>query len=73
MARKDILSITKEVISLLQDKQKYSIRSISTELNIRWETVLKSLEFLKENGLVKESEGKKTYKKERLFNLKINF
>ena len=67
MARKDILSITKEIISLLKDKEKHSIKSISTDLNIRWETALKSLEFLKEIDLVKESEGKKTYKKERLF------
>jgi len=70
MKKEGILSITERVLKLLNDKEEYSIHSISYKLKIHWNTTLKILEHLKRIGLVKEKKGKKTYKHERLFSLK---
>lgn len=70
MSRKDIITVMKEILHLLSNGKEYSIKSISYEINSRWETTLKALEFLEEIGILKERKGKITYKQERLFSLK---
>jgi len=67
--REGILAITERILKLLS-KGERSMHSISEELNIHWDSTVKSLEFLKRVGLVKERKGKKNYKYERLFSLK---
>ena len=67
MKRRGILVITKDILDLLDKEKELSIKSISTKLNIRWETAVKSLEFLKNINLITERRGKVTYKAERLF------
>ena len=70
MSRRGILDTTRDILKLLKDKNERSVKSISYDLKIKWETALKSLEFLEEIGLVKERKGKVTFKAERLFSLK---
>ena len=69
MPKNSILETTKKVLKLLK-KGEYSVNEVSSELRIQWKTAIKSLEFLKEIGLVEESKGKITYRSERLFRLK---
>ncbi len=69
MSRKNIFETTKEIVRFLK-KEEYTVNEISNGLKIQWKTAIKSLEFLKEMGLVKEKKGKKTYHSERLFSLK---
>ena len=70
MGRRTILEVTEDVLKLLSDEKPHSIQSISTELKCQWRTTAKILEFLKRIKLVKETEGKTTYKTERLFSLR---
>lgn len=70
MSRNSILDVIRKIMNLLSSDRGYSIKSISYRINSHWETTLKALEFLKELGLVKERQGKITYKTERLFSLK---
>ncbi len=67
MSRKDIFTITEEVLKFLGDEKEHSINDISHNLKIQWKTAVKVLEFLKKVGLVKEKKGKETYRFERLF------
>ena len=70
MTRKSILEVTEEVLKTLKKEEELSIKSISEKVDSQWRTALKSLEFLKGVGLVKERKGKKTNKEERLFSLR---
>jgi len=70
MSRRTILDVAEELLKLLSDEKQYSVQAISTELKCQWRTTIKVLEFLKRINLVKETEGKTTYKTERLFSLK---
>lgn len=70
MKRKNILALTKEIIKLLKKERELSGHSISQKLGVQWRTAIKSLEFLKDIGIVKERKGKKTKTYERLFSLK---
>ena len=70
MPRKDILTIIEKILKILSNKKEKSVQSISLQVNIQWRTTIKCLEFLKRINLVKERQGKTTYKAERLFSLK---
>ena len=70
MTRRTILDVAEESLKILSDKEQHSVQGISTELGCQWRTTIKVLEFLKKVDLVKEVEGKTTYKTERLFSLK---
>ncbi|HKL23121.1 MAG TPA: winged helix DNA-binding protein [Candidatus Nanoarchaeia archaeon] len=69
MTRKSILKVTEEVLKTLKKDEELTIKSISKKVDSQWRTTLKSLEFLKGVGLVRERKGKKTNKEERLFSL----
>ncbi len=69
MPKSSILETTKRVLNLLK-KNEYTINQIASQLRIQWKTAIKSLEFLKDIGLVEESRGKTTYRSERLFKVK---
>ena len=68
--RRDILEVTEQILKILSDKQEHSVKNISDLIGAQWRTTIKSLEFLKRIGLVKERKGEKTYREERLFRLK---
>lgn len=70
MTRKGILEVTENIYSVLKKDKEKSIKGISDEIGSQWRTTLKSLEFLKNIGVVRERKGKKTHKEERLFSLK---
>jgi len=59
-----------KILKILLNKKEKSVQSISLQVNIQWRTTIKCLEFLKRINLVKERQGKTTYKAERLFSLK---
>ncbi len=69
MSRKDILSITEDVLDIVSNRKEYSINSISNKAKIQWKTALKILEFLERIKLIKERKGKITHRAERLFQL----
>lgn len=70
MSRRSVLEVTEQILKLLSNKKIYSIQTISLKLKCQWKTSVKCLEFLKRINLVKEQQGKTTYKTERLFSLK---
>ncbi len=70
MTRRNILDVIEDILKLLKRKEEMSIQHISNEIKSQWETTNKALEFMKRINLVKEREGKKTHKAERLFSLK---
>jgi predicted transcriptional regulator len=70
MSRRSILDVAEDILKLLSNKKEYPVQRISSEINSQWRTTIKVLEFLKRIGLLKETEGKTTYKAERLFSLK---
>ena len=65
-----INTIVRQIHKILQNEKELSIKAIANKIGSQWDTTLKSLEFMKEFKLVKEREGKETYKKERLFSLR---
>jgi len=69
MPRRTILDVTKDVIKTLKKEKELSVKSVSVKVNSQWSTTIKSLEFLKGVGIVKERKGRKTNKDERLFSL----
>lgn len=69
MGRRNILGVIEDILKLLKRKDEMSIQHISNEIKSQWETTSKALEFMKRINLVKEREGKKTHKAERLFSL----
>ncbi len=68
--RRSILDVTEDILKLLPKKNNLSVKAISEEVGSQWETTIKSLEFLKRVGLVKEKQGNKSYRTERLWSLK---
>lgn len=69
MTRRNILKVTEDLIKVLEKGDEVSIKSLSKKVKSQWRTTAKSLEFLKNIGVVKERSGKKTHKEERLFYL----
>ncbi|MBS3092560.1 hypothetical protein J4466_04030 [Candidatus Pacearchaeota archaeon] len=70
MGRRNILDVIEDIIKLLNKEKELSVKGISEEVKSQWETTIKALEFMKKMNLVKERQGKKTNKIERLFSLK---
>ena len=70
MTRRSILEVTEEIVNLLKKGDEISVKGISEKVDSQWRTTLKSLEFLKGVGIVKERKGKKTNREERLFSLR---
>ena len=70
--KRDSLDTIKDAFLFLKHNpnEEFSIYKISNLIKSRWESTSRALKYLKEMGLVKEREGKKTYKRERLFSLK---
>ncbi len=68
MGRRSILEVIEDILKVLSGKEnEMSVKRISEEVKSQWETTIKALEFMKKVNLVKEREGKKTHKIERLF------
>ena len=70
MGRRSILKVIEDILKVLKKKNEMSVKRISNEVKSQWETTIKALEFMERVNLVKEREGKKTHKIERLFSLK---
>ena len=70
MARRNILEVIEDILDVLKRQPGMSVKAISEEVKSQWETTIKALDFMKKVNLVKESEGKKTNRVERLFSLK---
>ena len=70
MSRRNILEVIEDIKKVLSKEDEMSVKKISEHIKSQWETTIKALEFMKEQGMVKEREGKKTNKVERLFRLK---
>ena len=70
MTRRNILEVTGEIMKVLKKEDELSIKGVSEKVGSQWSTAVKSLDFLKGIGVVKERKGKKTNKEERLFSLK---
>ena len=70
MGRRTILEVIEDILKVLRKEKELSVKGISEEVKSQWETTIKALEFMKRINLVKEREGKKTHKAERLFSLK---
>ncbi len=68
--RRNILKVIEDILKVLKRKNEMSVQHISKEIKSQWETTFKALNFMKKINLVKEREGKKTNKTERLFSLK---
>ncbi len=69
MPKTNILDTTKNVLDLLKKKE-LTVNQVSSKLKIQWKTAIRSLEFLKDIGLIEERKGKTTYKTERIFRIK---
>ena len=72
MSRRNILEVIEDIKKALSKGEELSVKGISEKVKSQWETTIKALEFMKKQGIVKEREGKKTNKTERLFSLKKN-
>jgi len=71
MGRRNILDVIENILKVLKKERKeMSVKAISEKVKSQWETTIKALEFMEKVNLVKEREGKKTNKTERLFSLK---
>jgi predicted transcriptional regulator len=70
MSRRNILEVIEDIKKALSKGEELSVKGISEKVKSQWETTIKALEFMKKQGIVKEREGKKTNKMERLFSLK---
>ena len=66
---RNILIITEDILKLLSKEKELSIRQISLNIKTHRAISLRSLEFLKRIGLVKERKGQDTKREERLFSL----
>ena len=69
MGRRNILDVIEDILKLLRKEEEMSVKAISESIKSQWETTIKALEFMKKVHLVKERQGKKTHKTERLFSL----
>lgn len=70
MKRKSLFDIVRQIHKVLKKEKELPVKAIADRIKSQWDTTIKSLEFMKEFKLVKEREGKETYKKERLFSLR---
>lgn len=70
MGRRNILEVIEDILNALKKEDEMSVKALSEAVKSQWETTIKALEFMKKINLVKEREGKKTNKIERLFSLK---
>ena len=70
MSRRNILEVIEDIKKLLSKEKELSVKKISEKIKSQWETTIKALEFMKKQNIVKEKQGKKTYKIERIFSLK---
>jgi Mn-dependent DtxR family transcriptional regulator len=70
MPRRNILEVIEDIKKVLSKEKEMSVKRISEKIKSQWETTIKALEFMKKQGMVKEKQGKKTHKIERLFSLK---
>ncbi|MBU2053112.1 MAG: hypothetical protein KJ721_02620 [Nanoarchaeota archaeon] len=70
MSRRNILEVIEDIQKLLTKEKELSVKAISEKIGSQWETTIKALEFMKKINLVKEKQGKQTYKVERLFRLR---
>ncbi len=70
MKRKSLFDIVRGIHNILKKEKEMPVKAIADGIGSQWDTTMKSLEFMKEFGLVKERYGKETYRKERLFSLK---
>ena len=70
MGRRSILEVIEDILRLLKKEKELSVKAISEKIGSQWETTIKALEFMKNRDMVKEREGKKTHKTERLFSLR---
>ena len=73
MGRRNILEVIEDILKVLRKEKEMSVKRISEEVESQWETTIKALDFMKKINLVKEREGKKTNKRERLFSLLKDF
>ena len=73
MSRRSILNVIEDIKKVLLNGEEMSVKKISERVKSQWETAIKALEFMKKQGIVKERQGKKTNKTERLFSLKSFF
>ena len=69
MGRRNILDVIEDIIKILKKEDEMSVKAISEAIKSQWETTIKALDFMKKINIVKEKEGKKTNKTERLFSL----
>jgi|TARA_B100001971_G_C18046490_1_gene460496 predicted RNA-binding protein with RPS1 domain len=69
MSRRNILEVIEDIKRVLSKGDEMSVKKISNEIRSQWETTIKALEFMKSQNMVREREGKKTNKVERLFSL----
>ena len=69
MTRRNILEVIEDIKKVLSNNKEMSVKKISEKIKSQWETTIKALEFMKNQKIVKEREGKKTHKTERLFSL----
>ena len=70
MSRRNILDVIKDIKKILSKGNERSVKKISEEIGSQWETTIKALEFMKNQGMVKERRNNKTERIERLFSLK---
>ena len=69
MTRRNILKVTEDIVKVLKKEEELSIKGVSEKINSQWSTTIKSLDFLRGIGIVRERKGRKTHKEERLFSL----
>jgi len=70
MGRRNILEVIEDILKVLKKENEASVKALSDKVESQWETTIKALEFMKRVNLVKEREGKRTNKVERLFSLR---
>ena len=70
MRRRNILDVIEDILNILKKENEMSVKVISETVKSQWETTIKALEFMKRINLVKEREGKKTNRAERLFSIR---
>ncbi|MDO8623316.1 MAG: hypothetical protein Q7R52_03645 [archaeon] len=69
MSRRNILDVIEDIKKVLSKGEEMSVKRISEEIKSQWETTIKALEFMKNQGMVKERQNNKTERVERLFSL----
>ncbi len=70
MSRRNILDVIEDIKKVLSKGNENSVKKISEKIGSQWETTIKALKFMKNQGMVKERRNNKTKRVERLFSLK---